>query len=60
MIFTKTLQKMLKLDLILYIMNQMEHFLKEKIKKVIRSMKDELGGKIITKFFELKAKTYSY
>ena len=51
---------MLKLDLILYIMNQMEHFLKEKIKKVIRSMKDELGGKIITKFFELKAKTYSY
>ena len=38
----------------------MEHFLKEKIKKVIRSMKDELGGKIITKFFELKAKTYSY
>ena len=31
-IFIKTLQKMLKLDLILQIMNQIDHFLNEKIK----------------------------
>ena len=29
-------------------------------KKVIGLMKDELGGKIITKFVGLKAKSYSY
>ena len=32
----------------------------KKIKKVIRLMKDELGGKVITKFARLSAKTYSY
>ena len=33
---------------------------KGKNKKVLRLMKDELGEKIMTKFLELKAKTYSY
>ena len=33
---------------------------KGKIKKLIGLMKDELGEKIMTKFVELKAKTYSY
>ena len=32
--------------------------LKEKIKKVIGLMKDELGGKFVTKCFGLRAKTY--
>ena len=29
-------------------------------KKVIRSMKDELGGKIMTEFAALRPKSYSY
>ena len=33
---------------------------KGKNKKVIELMKDELGGKIMRKFVEIKAKTYSY
>ena len=33
---------------------------KENNKKVIRLMKDELGGKIVVKFVGLRAKTYSY
>ena len=33
---------------------------KRKNKKVIGLMKDELGGKIVIKFVELRAKTYSY
>ena len=60
MIFVKTLQKMLKLDLILQIMNWKDQYQKEKNKKVIGLMKDELGGKIMMQFVRLRAKTYSY
>ena len=41
-------------------MNQRNHFLKKKIKKIIGLIKDKLGGKIIIKFVGLRAKTYSY
>ena len=41
----KILHKMLKQDLILQTMNQIDHYLKER--KVIGLMKDELGGKIM-------------
>ena len=58
MIFIKTFQKILKLDLLLKIMNQIDHCVKGK--KVIGLMKDELDGKIIKKFVRLRAKTYSY
>ena len=43
----KKLYKMLKQGLILQIMNQTDHCLKEKKKKVIGLMTDELGGKIM-------------
>ena len=59
MIFLKTFQIILRLDLILQIMNQIDHFLKKKIKKVIGLMKDKLGGKIIIKFVRLRVKTQS-
>ena len=46
---------MLEQELTLQIMNQ-----KGKNQKVIGLMKDELGGRIITKFVGLRVKTYSY
>ena len=36
-----------------------DHYLQEKIKRVIGLMKDELGGKIMREFAVLRAKTYS-
>ena len=59
MIFIKILQKMLELDLIFQIINQGDHCLKNKNKNVIGLMKHELGGKIMTKFVGVTAKTYS-
>ena len=55
-----------QLYLILQIMNQnavplIDHYQKEKKnEKVIGLMKDELGRKILSKFVELRAKTYIY
>ena len=42
------------------IMNEIDHCLKEKNKKVTVLMKDELGGKLMTKFVGLRKKSYSY
>ena len=62
MILTKILQKMFKQDLKLQVMN--EHAIplnaRYRKEKIIGLMKDELGGKISTKFFGLKEKTYTY
>ena len=60
MVFLKILQKMLKLDLIFQVMNQIDHCRKRKIKKVIRLMKNELDGNIMIKLVGLTAKTHSY
>ena len=58
LIFIKILQKILKLDTSNY---ELEKPLpKLKNKKVIGSMKDELGGKNIIKCAGLRAKIYSY
>ena len=58
LIFIKILQKILKLDTSNY---ELEKPLpKLKNKKVIGSMKDELGGKNTIKYAGLRAKTYSY
>ena len=51
---------MLELDLIFQIINQGVYCLKNKNKNVIGLMKHELGGKIMTKFVGLTAKTCSW
>ena len=51
---------MFRKGLTLQITVLIDHYLKEKIKKVIGLMKDELGGGIITEFIALRPKTYSY
>ena len=56
----KMSEKMLKLDLILQFMNYIDHCLNEKNKKSNQINESELGGKVITKFAGLSAKTYSY
>ena len=51
---------MLKIDLILEIMNQIDHCLNKNLKKDIGLMKHKLDRKIMTKFVGLRAKTCSY
>ena len=61
MIFTKILQKMLKQDVETFDTSNYElerPLPKGKYIKVIGLMRDELGGKIMTKFVGLRAKTY--
>ena len=41
-------------------MNSTEHCLKEKMKKVIELMKDELRGKLMEEFSALRPNTHSY
>ena len=53
-------QKMLRKDLIIQIFSYKDLLQKEKTKKVIGLMKDDLGGKIMTEFVGSKAKTYIY
>ena len=47
-------------DLTHQIMSAIEHCLLEKNKKVFGLIKDGLGGKIMTKIFDLREKTYFY
>ena len=51
---------MFKQDLTLSIFNQIDYYLKEKNKKLIRLMKDQLDGQIIKEFVTLRARRYSY
>ena len=57
-VFIKTLQNNWKEDLILQTMNQIDHYPKEKSKKVIGLVKDILGGKISNEFVRLTSKTW--
>ena len=54
------LQKTLEHELTLQNMSQTDYYLKEKYRKVIVLMKDELNGKIVENVFGLRVKTYSY
>ena len=61
MIFTNILQKILKQDLTLKKFERdRQKKKKEKHKKVIELMKDELFAQIMKIFVGLRAKTYSY
>ena len=51
---------MLKEDLILQVISQTGNYQQEKVKKVIKLIKDRLGGEIMTKSVGLRTKTYSY
>ena len=51
---------MLKKDLIDQIINANDYYLQKKNKKVIKLIKDELGGNIMTEFAAFRRKTYSY
>ena len=56
MIFTKTLQKMLKQGLTIKILNQTDDCLTKRNKKRIGLMKDELGGQVMKELVELCVK----
>ena len=62
LVYTKTEDIYVNLgkDTILQIMNKKHHYLKEKIKKVIGLMRDELGKKIIRELPGLRPKTLGY
>ena len=49
----------MKRSLIVQITKYIDHYLEEKTTKVIRSLKDQLGGKLL-KFAALRLKTYGY
>ena len=55
----QALQKMLKRDLILQMMKRAENYLKNQA-KLIRLIKDELGGKIMIAVAALRPKSYVY
>ena len=60
MIFTMTLQNMLKQDLTLQILKETDRCLEGKNKNIIGPIKDELGGQIMKECVGLTARTQSY